>query len=420
MVLQDTTAAAVTPFLFTTCTTLKVSNCAFLGATSGTSCAQDAIVLGGTIDYPTGPTGNGYGDADAPFQGYGTVISGNYFNRTRRGVYGRMYCNQAVVENNFFDKNCGTNLVGGACVEFDGGPNVAYAVGTDAFNVITGNYFENTGGYYYQIKLTACAGTFVAGNAGEDASTGGVLVALVGCFGYTRSATNYPSIGNNIIGSHNAIGITLFEDALSLGRNIVIGNYSTDGDRLPNKLTIGSPLFVPDITVNSFKLRDGTSNKDLFSVSGTSRLLLTNGPIQISGNADAGGTAALTVGDASTGTGGAININPSATGTGQIQFKRGGAASWLLYDSNSVYLYLRDSVNGVMALQFVPGAGTAGRALFAGSVEAGKHIKTLAVATTSRPTPAAVGVSGQIYDTTLSKPIWSDGTNWRDAAGTIV
>jgi len=40
--------------------------------------------------------------------------------------------------------------------------------------------------------------------------------------------------------------------------------------------------------------------------------------------------------------------------------------------------------------------------------------------TASRPSAGAVGIGSQFFDTTLSKPIWSDGTNWRDAAGTIV
>jgi hypothetical protein len=40
-------------------------------------------------------------------------------------------------------------------------------------------------------------------------------------------------------------------------------------------------------------------------------------------------------------------------------------------------------------------------------------------ATGSRPTPAEAGVGGHFYDTTLSIPVWSDGTNWRDATGTI-
>jgi hypothetical protein len=41
-------------------------------------------------------------------------------------------------------------------------------------------------------------------------------------------------------------------------------------------------------------------------------------------------------------------------------------------------------------------------------------------ATGSRPAAATVGKGAQFYDTTLNKPIWSDGTNWKDAAGTTV
>lgn len=39
--------------------------------------------------------------------------------------------------------------------------------------------------------------------------------------------------------------------------------------------------------------------------------------------------------------------------------------------------------------------------------------------TGSRPSASSMN-GGMYYDTTLNKPIWSDGTNWRDAAGTIV
>jgi hypothetical protein len=41
-------------------------------------------------------------------------------------------------------------------------------------------------------------------------------------------------------------------------------------------------------------------------------------------------------------------------------------------------------------------------------------------ATGARPSASAVGQGAQWFDTTLGKPIWSDGTNWRDAAGTVV
>ncbi len=40
--------------------------------------------------------------------------------------------------------------------------------------------------------------------------------------------------------------------------------------------------------------------------------------------------------------------------------------------------------------------------------------------TASRPSASARGAGAMFYDTTLGKPIWSNGTNWRDAAGTVV
>ena len=41
-------------------------------------------------------------------------------------------------------------------------------------------------------------------------------------------------------------------------------------------------------------------------------------------------------------------------------------------------------------------------------------------ATAGRPSASSSGAGAEIYDTTLNKPVWSDGTNWRDASGTIV
>lgn len=41
-------------------------------------------------------------------------------------------------------------------------------------------------------------------------------------------------------------------------------------------------------------------------------------------------------------------------------------------------------------------------------------------ATGSRPSATTLGQGAMIFDTTLNKPIWSDGTNWRDAVGTVV
>lgn len=45
---------------------------------------------------------------------------------------------------------------------------------------------------------------------------------------------------------------------------------------------------------------------------------------------------------------------------------------------------------------------------------------TVASATGSRPSASTAGAGATFYDTTLSKPIWSDGTVWKDATGTTV
>lgn len=53
------------------------------------------------------------------------------------------------------------------------------------------------------------------------------------------------------------------------------------------------------------------------------------------------------------------------------------------------------------------------------NIRARSTVITGANVTGSRPSPAT-GVGAMFYDTTLSKPIWSDGTVWRDATGTTV
>lgn len=63
------------------------------------------------------------------------------------------------------------------------------------------------------------------------------------------------------------------------------------------------------------------------------------------------------------------------------------------------------------------GIGTASpstRLHIEGPVRCGRY------STAGRPSAATVGSGAMIYDTTLSKPVWSDGFVWRDAAGTAV
>lgn len=126
-----------TPFIQTTLTTLSIHDCAFIGKNAAPNADEDAIVLGGTnITYT--------GAADNAFQGYGTVIENNYFNKIRRGAYMRTYCNGTVFRDNTFWNQCG----GIAAVELLGDHNN----GTTG-NLISGNLIE-VGQYTNVFRLT--------------------------------------------------------------------------------------------------------------------------------------------------------------------------------------------------------------------------------------------------------------------------
>lgn len=47
-------------------------------------------------------------------------------------------------------------------------------------------------------------------------------------------------------------------------------------------------------------------------------------------------------------------------------------------------------------------------------------VQTGLVSTAGRPAANSVGVGAQLFDTTLNRPIWSNGAAWRDAAGNAV
>jgi hypothetical protein len=50
----------------------------------------------------------------------------------------------------------------------------------------------------------------------------------------------------------------------------------------------------------------------------------------------------------------------------------------------------------------------------------GTGVQVGTFATGSRPSASTAGAGTMVFDSTLNKPIWSDGTNWRDATGTVV
>lgn len=139
-------------------TTSHIHDNAFIGnpSKSGTTSNQDAIILGGTSTTIDGST-------NAAFQGYGTVIRDNFFDRVQRAIYCRVYCNGNSFIANTVWNHSGSALSGGAAIELDG------AAGAATGNYIVGNLIETTN-YPYGIKVTTGNYNFISGNPGFDAS----------------------------------------------------------------------------------------------------------------------------------------------------------------------------------------------------------------------------------------------------------
>ena len=68
------------------------------------------------------------------------------------------------------------------------------------------------------------------------------------------------------------------------------------------------------------------------------------------------------------------------------------------------------------------GAASLGQVLTSdgASGSAWANVQFVAFATGDRPSAGSVAPGTAVYDTTLSKPIWSDGSTWRDASGAAV
>ena len=99
-------------------------------------------------------------------------------------------------------------------------------------------------------------------------------------------------------------------------------------------------------------------------------------------------------------------------GTSNVRI--GGTNGGNLYADHNIPIQGRNSGSGYAAAWSIQPNG-AGAFLAVGGT---------AVATASRPTVASLGGASSaglmVYDTTLRKPIWSDGSVWRDSAGTAV
>jgi len=156
------TGSGTTPFVYTTNTTLHIEHCAFVGSKAGAACDQDAIVCGGLTAV------EGAGGWNDGFQGYGTVISKNFFSGIRRAVYGRTFFNANTIKDNTVWNNCGHT--GGAAFELDGDAAGTAGGSSTVGNVISDNLIELSS-YKWGIRLRYAAANIVRHNSIFDPTT---------------------------------------------------------------------------------------------------------------------------------------------------------------------------------------------------------------------------------------------------------
>jgi hypothetical protein len=379
--------AHTTPFIKTTNTTLLLHHCAFVGHStkSATTADQDAIIIGGT------ETSFGGGEPDDPFQGYGTVIESNYFNRIRRGLYLRVYANAIVIRDNTWWAQCGGGA-GSSAIEVDSGNGIDYSVG----GVLEGNLVECVG-YETAFKLNYVTGWTILGNNFYDSSgidegfitlTNSIHNIIIAghydgapLFAGTPAATNLviePNGGQiKMTGTGATVGPRLdprigIGAAPSTNRVLELGQTAA-GDSLLHAVLLASPTgYVLDIrdSANSpiYQFKESGASLQLFNVVASPaddalRVKADNESVPFSVyTSDT--FASLRVGHTSF-TGEAQNrVRGSACG---YYFDTSdGTQAWLIYRTNGATqgsLFFRDVVNARMLLTMVPGASsTASRA----------------------------------------------------------
>jgi len=304
MTITDGGSSGGNPFLFTTNTTLHVTHCTFLGQTgfNGTTNNQDAIVLGGTNPVNDGST-------NAAFQGYGTVISENQFDRIRRLAYVRVYANGVVIEKNWVERNSGNPLANGSVIEIDGtgagGAPGNFAVGT----CVRDNVIEISN-YPYFVNNLWGANTNITGNSLFDPTA----TTVAGVLESVNSVDTYV-VGNLLTGkpyvTGHITGITYFSPATSgvpsnlpagvLGPLNITGNFIATGQTcqvgtagLTNNLQFPQTSGIAKVSVDGVDLIFGnTASGSMFfdnSGSGGKFIFRTTGFATVLdyGNANAG------------------------------------------------------------------------------------------------------------------------------------
>ena len=374
MLITDGGASGGNPFIYTTNTTLHfyhntvIGNASFTGLTND----QDAIILGGTSTVISGA-------AASPFQGYGTIISENQFDRIRRLAYCRVYCNGVVIEKNWIERNSGNPLANGAVIELDG-TGAGGAPGNFAVsNNIIGNIVEISN-YSYFVNNLVGEYTTVAFNSLFDPTAttlGGVL--------NSAASVNPFVIGNLLTGKPFVAGTT---------STITFIGQAQDG--VPSTFPAG----VGPLTVNGNLTSTGILT--LLGTAGSDNKLSLKQSGSNTGTFEADGSNVVF-----RNTGAGSLFFDSASAGGIMVFRSGaGFTNVLDYNNTTANTWVSSKPFIASDLQTKTIYSAAGTAV--PTCNAAAEGRRVSVSDTTAPTYHSVYTSGGA----VHGPLYCDGTNW--------
>jgi hypothetical protein len=118
---------------------------------------------------------------------------------------------------------------------------------------------------------------------------------------------------------------------------------------------------------------------------------------------------------------GAVHVTPAI---GEQWFVRRYAGSWVLDHKVTFNTTVKANViaNPTSGTYQIGSSGpdTGPTNLLGSQVNVMAPLGVLAVTTANRPSAASVGAGGHIFDVSIGKPIWSNGTAWIDSTGAPV
>lgn len=210
-------------------------------------------------------------------------------------------------------------------------------------------------------------------------------------------------------------GVSTLAGAQNTNSRITIANNSMIDDRATPYMNypwyvtgVTTPIYYDNRQIGARRAADIThDNTDLVIHTGIHTWSANN---KFTAGATAGSNAA-------TGTVEGFDVNGAAGSTRLRSFRTAGVRRWS--DRATDTPETGGDTGSRWVLSAYSDTGTFLYDVLTARRETGT-VATRSVTTANRPSATAAGKAGMIYDETLSKPLWSDGTVWRDAMGTAV